>query len=47
METKKEEKVEEKEEEKKEETKKEEDKNFLLEVPVKPQIAEKVGIKNQ
>ena len=46
METKKEEKVEEKEEEKKEETKKEEDKNFLLEVPVKPQIAEKVGIKN-
>ena len=43
METKKEEK---KEEPKKEEPKKEEEKNEPLEVPVKPQIAEEVGIKN-
>ena len=35
-----------KEEEKKEEDKKEENKNDLLEVPVKPKIAEEVGIKN-
>ena len=43
METKKEEK---KEEPKKEEPKKEEEKNDPLEVPVKPKIAEEVGIKN-